>query len=148
MTRSSNRKGRLLRFEFMESRTFPSVVLSAVAVAPPAVAAASNIAIAANLSPAVRAAAGAILISPAFTNPAGNNAGPNAPATTGNLPNIVGSQGLFSPVAASADLTAETTFPAIGSSSASAVGAVYGTQQTNLNSQDLLSLTAWLILNL
>ncbi len=148
MTRSKNAKGRLLRFEVLESRCFPSAVLPAVAVAP-LPAPASNIAsaIAAHISPAVRAAAGAVFISPAFTGPAATNAALNAPGGTGNLPDIVGSQGLFSPVAASADLTAEAAFPAPGGSLASAIAAVYGTQQTNLNTQGLLPLTSWLILN-
>ena len=38
----------------------------------------------------------------------------SAPGSTGSLPDIIGSQGLFSPAAASADLTAEAAFPATG----------------------------------
>jgi hypothetical protein len=131
MTKSRYGKGRLLRFEVLESRSFPSVVLPAVAAPPPA----------------AHAAAGAIFISPGFSSPAAGNAAANVPGATGNLPNIVGSQGFFSPAAASAVLTAEAAFPATGGSPSSAIATIYASQQANLNGLGLPSLNSWLDLN-
>ncbi len=146
MRKTTNQRDRLLQIEKLECRCFPSAVLPAVAAAP-IVAAASSVAIESTAvpSPAAHAAAGAIFVSPTFASPAATN----APAASGNLPNVVGSQGVFSPAAASADLSAEAAIPALGGSISSAIAAVYGTQQANLNYiQDVPSQYAWLLLNL
>ena len=94
MRKTTNQRDRLLQIEKLECRCFPSAVLPAVAAAP-IVAAASSVAIESTAvpSPAAHAAAGAIFVSPTFASPAATN----APAASGNLPNVVGSQGVFSP---------------------------------------------------
>lgn len=142
MKKATKAKGRLLRFEVLESRSFPSVALPLA----PMDAAASG-AVGASVLPAARPSAAAVVVNAASISPTSGNAGAaSSPGNAGDLPYIAGSQSLFSPLAASAEVTLEAALPGANGGLVSTLATMYGTQQSNsINTQDPFYLYFWLL---